>query len=243
MNYGLYSIFLGMRSRQNTLEAQANNIANASTVGFKAERLIYSSVAANKQGSGDKQSLVVGVSTSSGIDFTEGSIQQTGRSLDVAIDGDAFIQIQTPRGVRYTRAGNLTVNSNGQLTTKNNNLVVGESGPITLSKESQLSIAEDGSLSTDGAVTDKLKLVRFNNPASALSKEGDSLFMLTGTEQPQANVNSKVVQGSLENSNINSVSEMVSMINNNREFESLEKSVTLLMNDIGRKISGEIGKF
>ncbi|MEP6850020.1 MAG: flagellar basal-body rod protein FlgF [Acidobacteriota bacterium] len=243
MNYGLYSIFLGMRSRQNTLEAQANNIANASTAGFKAERLIYSSVAANKQGSGDKQSLVVGVSTSSGIDFTEGSIQQTGRTLDVAIDGDAFIQIQTPRGVRYTRAGNLTVNSNGQLTTKNNDLVVGESGPITLSKESQLSIAEDGSLSTDGAVTDKLKLVRFNNPASALSKEGDSLFTLTGTEQPQANVTSKVVQGSLENSNINSVSEMVSMINNNREFESLEKSVTLLMNDIGRKISGEIGKF
>ncbi|MEP7075424.1 MAG: flagellar basal-body rod protein FlgF [Acidobacteriota bacterium] len=243
MNYGLYSIFLGMRSRQNTLEAQANNIANASTAGFKAERLIYSTVAADKQGSGDKQSLVVGVSTSSGVDFTEGSIQQTGRSMDVAIDGDAFIQIQTPRGVRFTRAGNLNLNSNGQLTTKNNDLVVGESGPITLSKESQLSIAEDGSLSTDGAVTDKLKLVRFNNPASALSKEGDSLFMLTGAEQPQPNVSSKVVQGSLENSNINSVSEMVSMINNNREFESLQKSVTLLMSDIGRKISSDIGKF
>lgn len=241
MNYGLYSIFLGMRSRQNTLEAQANNIANASTAGFKAERLIYSSIAA-KNGSGDKQSLVVGVSTSSGIDFSEGSIQQTGRSMDVAIDGDAFLQIQTPSGVRYTRAGNLTVNPDGQLVTKNGDLVIGDSGPITVPKEGELSIGQDGSLSVAGQVSDTLKLVRFNSPTTALTKEGDSLFAPTGTEQPQDNVKSKIIQGSLENSNINSITEMVSMINNNREFESLEKSVTLLMSDIGRKISTEIGK-
>ena len=242
MNYGLYSIFLGMRSRQNTLEAQANNIANASTVGFKAERLIYSSVSAGKKGPDSKQDLVVGVSTSSGIDFTEGSIQQTGRSLDVAIQGDAFLQIQTPRGVRYTRAGNLTLNAGGQLVTKNGDLVVGEGGPITVPNDGELSIGQDGSLSVKGQTADKLKLVRFNSPTNALIKEGDSLFMATGTEQPQEGIDSKVVQGSLENSNINSVSEMVSMINNNREFESLQKSVTLLMNDIGRKISSEIGK-
>jgi flagellar basal-body rod protein FlgF len=242
MNYGLYSIFLGMRSRQNTLEAQANNIANASTAGFKAERLLYTSVAADKAGQGDKQNLVVGVSTSSGIDFSEGSIQQTGRSLDVAIEGDAFLQIQTPRGVRYTRAGNLTMNSNGQLVTKNGEFVVGDSGPITVPKDGELAIGEDGTLSVAGQTADKLKLVRFNSPATALIKEGDSLFAATGTEQPQDGSSSKIVQGSLENSNINSVSEMVSMINNNREFESLQKSVTLLMSDIGRKISGEIGK-
>jgi flagellar basal-body rod protein FlgF len=242
MNYGLYSIFLGMRSRQNTLEAQANNIANASTVGFKAERLIYDSVEAQKKGTGDKQNLVVGVSTTSGIDFTAGSIQQTGRSLDVAIDGDAFLQIQTPRGTRFTRAGNLTLSASGQLVTKNGDLVVGENGTITVPKDGELSIGQDGALAVAGQTFDKLKLVRFNTPAAALSKEGDSLFLATGTEQPQENVSSKVVQGALENSNINSISEMVAMINNNREFDSLQKSVSLLMNDIGRKISGEIGK-
>jgi flagellar basal-body rod protein FlgF len=242
MNYGLYSIFLGMRSRQNTLEAQANNIANASTTGFKAERLIYSSFEAANKGSGDKQALVAGVSTSSGVDFSEGSIQETGRTLDVAIDGDAFLQIQTPRGTRYTRAGNLTLSEAGQLVTKTGNLVVGENGPITVSRDGELSIGPDGTLDSGGKAVDKIKLVRFNNPATALMKDGDALFVATGTEQPQQNVSSKVMQGSLESSNINSLTEMVAMINNNREFDSLQKSVSLLMNDIGRKISGEIGK-
>jgi flagellar basal-body rod protein FlgF len=242
MNYGLYTIFLGMRSRQNTLDAQANNIANASTVGFKAERMLYSTYEAAKKGADDKQNLVAGVTTSSGTDFSEGSIQQTGRSLDVAINGDAFLQIQTPNGLRYTRAGNLSLDANGQLVTKNGNLVVGETGAITLPQNGEISIGEDGSFAVSGQVFDKLKLIRFDNPATALTKEGDSLFAATGAEKPQENVNSKVVQGALENSNINSISEMVAMINNNREFESLEKSVSLLMNDLGRKISGEIGK-
>lgn len=93
MNYGLYTIFLGMRARQNTLEAQANNIANASTTGFKAERLRYSTFEAEK-GDGDKQNLVAGVLTSGSADYSEGSIQQTGRTLDVAIEGDAFCRFK-----------------------------------------------------------------------------------------------------------------------------------------------------
>jgi flagellar basal-body rod protein FlgF len=242
MNYGLYSIFLGMRSRQNTLEAQSNNIANASTTGFKAERLAYTSVEAAAKGTGDKQRLVGGVTTSSGIDFTEGARQQTGRDLDLAIDGDAFLQIQTPRGVRFTRAGNLTLNANGQLVTKNGDLVAGTNGPITVPQSGKIAIEPNGDLSSAGQTFDRLKLVRFNNPASALIKEGDSLFMASGNEQALENVNSTVIQGSLEGSNINTISEMVAMINNNREFESLQKSLTLLMNDLGRKISGEIGK-
>ena len=242
MNYGLYTIFLGMRSRQNTLEAQANNIANASTVGFKAERLLYSTVEAEKKGTSDKQNLVAGVLTSGTADFTEGSLQQTGRNLDVAIEGDAFLQIQTPRGTRYTRAGNLSLKTNGQLVTKNGDLVIGDQGPITVPQKGEISIGQDGTLAAEGQTFDRLKLVRFNNPPSALMKEGDSLFLATGAEQPLENIDSKVVQGALENSNINSISEMVAMINNNREFESLQKSVSLLMNDIGRKISGDLGK-
>ena len=162
--------------------------------------------------------------------------------MDVAIQGDAFLQIQTPRGVRYTRAGNLTVNNGGQLVTKTGDLVVGDKGPITVPQDGELSIGQHGALASKGQEFDTIKLVRFNNPAAALLKDGDSMFMTTGTEIPQQDVGSKVIQGSLEGSNINSVTEMVAMINNNREFESLQKSLTLLINDIGRKISGEIGK-
>ena len=121
-------------------------------------------------------------------------------------------------------------------------LVVGEKGPITIPRDSQLSIGQKGVLSAAGKDIDSLKLVRFNNPAAALAKDGESMFVATGAEAPQAATGSKIIQGSLEGSNINSVSEMVAMINNNREFESLQKSLTLLVNDMGRKISGEIGK-
>ena len=241
MDYGLYNAFLGMRSRQRTLDALANNIANASTVGFKAERLIYSAIEAEQKGAGDRQNIVAGVLTSSGTDFSAGTIQQTGRSLDVAIEGDAFLQIQTPRGTRYTRAGNLSLDANGQLVTKNGDLVVGEGGAITVPK-GDLTIGADGSLGVGKDVFDKLKLVRFENPTTALTKEGESLFIATGAEEPEDNVNSRVAQGALESSNVNSISEMVAMINNSREFESLQKNVTLLMNDLGRKIAGEIGK-
>lgn len=242
MNNGLYSAFLGMRARQRTLDTQANNIANAMTTGYKAERLLYSTIEADKKGESSMQNLVAGVMTSGATDFTTGNINQTGRDLDVAIDGDAFLQIQTPRGVRYTRAGNLTLDANGQLVTKNGNLVVGENGAITVPKGGELSIGTDGSLSVKGQNIGKLKLVRFDNPASALQKEGDSLFIETGSEKPLQATNSRILQGSLEGSNINSIQEMVSMINNNREFESIQKSVSLMMNDLGRKIAGEIGK-
>lgn len=242
MNNGLYSAFLGMRSRQRTLDTQANNIANAMTTGYKAERLLYSTIEADKKGESSMQNLVAGVMTSGATDFSAGNINQTGRDLDVAIEGDAFLQIQTPRGVRYTRAGNLTLDAGGQLVTKNGDLVVGEKGAITVPKGGELSIGTDGSLSVKGKRLDKLKLVRFENPASALQKEGNSLFTETGSEQPLQATNSRVLQGSLEGSNINSIQEMVSMINNNREFESIQKNVSLLMNDLGRKIAGEIGK-
>ena len=243
MKNGLYAAFSGMRARQRTLEAQANNIANASTTGFKAERLLYSAIEAAKKGAGDGQNLVVGVQTSSGTDFSAGSIRETGRTLDVAIDGDAFLQIQTEQGARYTRAGNLSLNADGQLVTHNGDLVVGENGAITVPRnKGELSIGQDGSLKVGNQTFGKLKLVRFENPASALTKEGNALFLATGAEEPSANVNSKVMQGALESSNINPISEMVAMINNNREFESLQKNVSLLMNDLGRKISSEIGK-
>ncbi len=242
MNYGLYTIFLGMRSRQNTLEVQANNLANASTAGFRAERLIYSSIEAENRADSDTQRLVEGVTTSSSTDFSRGTIQQTGRSMDIAIDGDGFIQIQTPRGLRYTRAGNFTVNTLGQISTKNGDLVVGENGPLTVSTKGELSIGKDGSLSVAGKPSGALKLVKFTNPATALVKDGDTLFKASGTEAPQPATDSKVVQGALESSNVNTMNELVAMINNNREFDSLQKSATLLMNDIGRKISGEIGK-
>ena len=188
-----------------------------------------------------KQGRAVGVLTGSMTDYSPGPIRETGRALDVALDGDAFLVVQTPRGERYTRAGNFTLDANGQLVTHKGDLVVGESGPITI-PSGEVTIGEDGTISVQGQTIDRLKLVRFNDPHTALLKEGETLYLTTGIETPTEGFNVRVVQGAVEMSNVNTVSEMAAMIQNSREFDSLQRNITLLMNDLGRKVSSEIGK-
>ena len=279
MNAALYSAFLGMRARQRALDATANNIANASTAGFKAERVLYRSIEAaeadaqraqanttdanqttttpqttaandNPQAPGQQSGAMMaasaearstGVATSGAIDFSAGVIRETDRQLDVALEGDGFLAVQTPRGERYLRAGNLTLDASGQLSTQHGDLVIGQAGPITL-PPGEVAIGEDGTISVKGQQIDRLKLVRFDNQQAALLKEGESLFMATGQQKPLEANNTRVHQGALEMSNVNTVSEMVAMMQNGREFESLQKSVTMIMSDIGRKVSSEIGR-
>jgi flagellar basal-body rod protein FlgF len=277
MNAALYSAFLGMRARQRALDATASNIANSSTAGFKAERVLYRSIEAaeadtrgpqgNASGANSSTPIAtttdpnetaqahanvtaraasadarsMGVMTGGATDFSAGSIRETGRTLDVALEGDGFLTVQTARGQRFMRAGNLTLDSAGQLITQHGDLVVGQSGPITI-PPGEVSIGADGTISVKGQQIDTLKIVRFNNPQAALVKEGASLFIATGQEKPVEAPNTRVHQGALEMSNVNTVSEMVAMMQNGREFESLQKSVTMMMSDIGRKISSEIGR-
>ncbi len=277
MNYGLYSAFLGMRARQRTLETIANNIANASTAGFKRDSRFHHSIenadaallraqqaGAQLNGQGnpaaaatptpsepfnatanppDATARVFGILSGGATDFSPGVLRETGRPLDVALDGEGFLVVQTPRGERYTRAGALTVDASGQLVTQRGELVVGERGPITIRQgKGDLGIGADGSVSVDGQPVGKLKVVRFTDTRAALTKEGDSLFMTTGKEQPQAANSTRVVQGVLELSNVNAVTEMATMMQNSREFDSLQRSITMMMNDIGRKIATEIGR-
>ena len=286
MNYGLYSAFLGMRARQRTLETIANNIANASTSGFKRDSLFHHSIekaeaailraqqsgvqltpqeaaqAAQAQSalgatgtptasdslfaeadSPDSIARVFGIMSGGVTDFAPGVMRETGRPLDVALDGEGFLVVQTPRGERYTRAGALTVDAAGQLVTQRGELVVSDRGPITIRQgKGDLGIGADGSVSVDGQPVGKLKVVRFNDTRAALTKEGDSLFMATGKEPPQDANSTRVVQGVLELSNVNAVTEMATMMHNSREFDSLQRSITMMMNDIGRKISSEIGR-
>ncbi len=276
MDTGLYAAFLGMRARQRALDATANNIANASTAGFKTGCVLYESIEAaeidsqrtqqQSPGGANVQTLqaaadapantssmptqpmpsnlngrAVGVATRDATDFTQGALRDTGRPLDVALSGDGFLVVQTPRGERYMRAGNLTLDASGQLVTQRGDLVVGEAGPITI-PPGEVAIGEDGALSVNGQQIDHLKIVRFADPRASLAKEGDSLFIAKGQEKASETSATRVVQGALETSNVNVVSEMVAMMQNGREFESLQRSVTLMMNDLGRKVSSEIGK-
>ena len=274
MDHGLYTAYLGMRARQRTLDVMANNIANASTPGFKADRTLYRSVEAAEieaatmgattmgaaAGRPATRAVIaedqiidtshdashgrnIGVVTRTVSDFSNGMIRQTGRALDVALEGDGFLVVQTGRGERYTRAGSLALNPAGQLITQQGDLVVGEKGPITVGP-GQMLVGANGDISVDGQPVATLKLVRFDNPRTALLKEGESLFIATDPKNnpPVPATGTRVTEGALEASNVASVSEMAAMIQNSREFDTLQKSITMLMNDLGRKVASEIGR-
>jgi flagellar basal-body rod protein FlgF len=271
MNYGLYAAYLGMRARQRQLEVIANNLANASTTGFKADHLHFRSIEAAELGTSHAVSQInisaasndapaanqsaldadparaglenrgLGVVTGGLTDYSPGVIQQTGRPLDVALGGEGFLVVQTPRGERYTRAGALAVDNTGQLVTQQGDLVVGQGGPITLPR-GEVAIGEDGTISVEGRAAGRLKIVRFTDPRAMLLKEGHSLFAAREGAQPLEATQTRVMQGTLEISNVNSVSELAAMMQTAREFDSLQRSITLQMNDLGRKVANEIGR-
>ncbi len=161
-------------------------------------------------------------------DFSPGPIQQTGNPLDVTIDGDAFLVVQTPRGERYTRNGALQINATGQLVTSEGYQVVGDGGPIQFQNtDSNISITADGSISVrEGGNTKsdsergKLRLVRFDRPTQ-LQKDGSSLFAAPEGVTPQTATKVRVVQGALEQSNVRGVIEMARMIEVTRTYSQI----------------------
>jgi flagellar basal-body rod protein FlgF len=218
-------------SRQVALEREldvvANNIANMNTTGYKADGSLfeeYLSSAARGSGSGGQISFV----RDRGIwhDMSQGPIERTGNSLDVAIDGKGFLTVQTPKGVRYTRNGAMQINAQGQLVTSDGYPVLGDGGPITLQPtDSQVSISRDGTLSVrtgDSNVDSqrgKLKLVSIDN-AGQLQKDGSSTFNFTGTGTPPAAAGA-FIQGALEKSNVRGVVEMSRMIEITRAYTQI----------------------
>ncbi|MCG8416044.1 MAG: flagellar basal body rod protein FlgF [Pseudomonadales bacterium] len=204
-------------SAKKTLQAQqvnANNLANASTVGFKAEIAYYM----EEEGSLTLESMP---------DLTPGIVQQTGRALDVSIQGDGWLAIMAEDGTEaYTRRGDLRVDALGQLTTGLGHPVLGNNGPIALPPFSQVEIGADGTLSivpfgqqpNTLAVVDRLKLVTLQ--ADQLQRREDGHLQLPDGEVAAPDAAVRVMSGAIEGSNVNVVGELVRMIDLARRFES-----------------------
>jgi flagellar basal-body rod protein FlgF len=207
------------------LDVVANNIANINTTGYKADGSLFEeflSSTARADQSGARVSFVHDRGT--WHDMSAGPIEKTGNPLNIAIDGNAFLVVQTPRGERYTRNGALQINGTGELVTSEGNPVLGEAGPIVLQPtDHQISISLDGTISaregtskTD-SLRGTLRLVSFEN-GQQLRKDGSSTFQTTGGAQPQPTKTSRVVQGSIEKSNVRGVVEMTRMIEITRTY-------------------------
>jgi flagellar basal-body rod protein FlgF/flagellar basal-body rod protein FlgG len=222
-------------SRQMTLERQmdvvANNVANVNTSGYKADKSLFqeylTSGAHEDNFSGRDRRVSYVVDRATWHDFAQGAAEPTKNPLDVAIDGKGFLVVQTPAGERYTRDGGLQINSQGQLVTAAGNPVLGTSGPIVFQPtDKEISITADGSVSVlEGvsridSVRGKLRLVSFAQ-AQRLVKEGANLFSSGAGNAAQPDATSRVRQGFIEKSNVNSVAEMSKMIEVTRAYTQI----------------------
>jgi len=219
-------IYIAMTGARHTLWQQAavtHNLANAVTTGYRAETNAFRALPVFGAGSPTRAFVV---DSTTGANFAPGSIQHTGRDLDVAVQGGGWIAVQTPDGSEaYTRNGSLQVGPNGMLQTRNGLTVLGDSGPIAIPPDTDITVAKDGTISTVPigqnlnavSAVGRIKLV---NPAEAgLVRGSDGLFRVQNATTVPADAGVTLISGALETSNVNVVDALVGMISLARQFD------------------------
>jgi flagellar basal-body rod protein FlgF len=204
-----------------------HNIANVSTAGYKRRINAFSQIldevrGIDPTGAGSPAATL-------GIDFSQGHLVQTSRSLDLALQGKGFFVVETPSGPLYTRNGSFQINGQGQIVDTQGRIVAGEGGAITVPKEvstSDLAVSAEGKISAGGMAIGKLKVVEFADPAAELTPSGTNCFSVNGASKPIQAKETKVNQGYQESSNVNSMEELVGLITVTRLYESNMKVLT-----------------
>lgn len=225
-------VYLAMSGAKQALAAQAavaHNLANAATTGFRADLSALRSMPVFGPG---HASRVFALAERPGVDFTPGTLVQTGNPLDVAVDGEGFIAVLAPDGTEaYTRAGDLRLTGNGQLQTAAGHPVLGNAGPIATPPSAGIEIGVDGTVTVRPlgqeanalAQIDRVKLVR--PPLDMLEKGPDGLLRMRDGASAPADASVRLVRGVLESSNVNGVEQMVTMIALQRSFELQVKAM------------------
>jgi flagellar basal-body rod protein FlgF len=231
-------------SRQSVLGRQmdtiATNLANTSTAGFKAEKLLYKEVPERTTRNGERLSLVHDVTYLR--DMSEGQMSKTDNTFDLAISGNGFFVVNTIQGERYTRHGAFSLDNQGQLVTLTGAPVLGEgNAPILVPPGTvNVTITADGTISADSQQIGKVQVVEFDQP-SALVKEGDSLYRAQD-QAPRPAAESRVQQGMIEGSNVKSVAEMTRMIEVARSYQSAARMAEAEHERIRNAINIIVGK-
>jgi flagellar basal-body rod protein FlgF len=219
----VYTAYSGLRSRMAAQAAIANNMANASTLGFRADKIGFEQLAL-KGGAHEARALTAGEVIDA--DRKNGAVISTGRDLDIAMEGDAWMAVQAADGEEaYTRRGDLSISPSGVLQTGDGFPVIGGSGPITIPPASKVTVGPDGSILVvppggeldKPQVVDKLKLV--DTKGSETVKGTDNLLRVKDGGALPENLDAKVMAGKLEQSNVNITDTLVQMIENQRSYE------------------------
>ena len=229
MDHSLYVAMTGATQMMRAQSEVAHNLANADTVGFKAQMSAFQPLAVQGQG---LPTRVNGVAYGQGVDMRQGGQIDTGRELDVAVQGEGWIAVQAPDGSEaYTRAGSLQLTADGLLTDDRGNPVMGDGGPITVPQSTQMTIGADGTLSVVPmgqtpetiAAIGRLKLV--NPGVDQLQQGTDGLMHLVGGGNAPTDPAVTLKSGALESSNVNPSETLVQMIQLSRQYELQIRSI------------------
>lgn len=231
---GLTSSASGMIAQMAGQDITANNLANVNTSGYKRDIPSFQAMLTSAVGAAP----TVHVTAGGGVDFSQGALQTTGSKLNFALEGDGFFTVQTANGPAYTRDGAFTVKTDGSLVTLSGDSVLGAAGPIKIGK-GEIAVDPSGTVSQNGVAVDTLKIARFANQ-NGLTKLGGNLWS-AGGQAPVAATGTSVRQGYLESSNVNSVSEMVTMISDYRTFEASSKAVQAADSTLDKCVN-EVGR-
>jgi flagellar basal-body rod protein FlgF/flagellar basal-body rod protein FlgG len=250
MDSGLYAAYTGLLARTQALDTAANNLANAATNGFRAQRdsfrgilssgFSYDQIASGQSGSQVGNSVNgFGILGGSAIDLGQGPMVTTANPLDLGLEGQGFFAIQTANGVRYTRDGSFMESSTGQLQTQQGEPVLdAQMQPITL-PSGATEVSSDGTLSVGGDVAGKIGV--FNVPSAALTVEGTNRFVAAAGTTPTAS-DATVKQGAVEGSNQDSVHGTMDLMIVQRQAEMMQKALGVFNNDFDKTAAEELSK-
>ncbi len=242
MDSGLYAACAGLMARSQQLDTVASNLANSSTTGFHGQKNVFGTVLAEAARHGSYNALnqvtnSYGILSGTRLDQAQGTFTQTGNPLDIALEGPGYLKVQTANGIAYTRNGSLQVSSTGKLTTALGDPVLGQAGPITL-PPGVPTISSDGTISSNGAVVAKLKLVDFA-PSTIPVTQGSSYYNAPVSQEIPAK-GTGVRQGSTEASNVNSIDGTVELITAQRSTEMMRHVLTMLDSEMDKTAAQDL---
>ncbi|HEX2012089.1 MAG TPA: flagellar basal-body rod protein FlgF [Roseateles sp.] len=222
MDRMIYLSMAGAKAAMQRQDVLSHNLANVSTNGFRAELQAFRAVPVRGDGATTR---AFALETTIGYKAEPGAINATGRNLDVAMQGNAWLAVQGLDGVEaYTRAGALDVNAEGLMVLRNGLQVLGDGGPITVPPDSELQIGGDGTVTAKLPTGNPINIGRLKlvTPEAPLTRGEDGLFRAADGDLP-ADPNARLQDGALEGSNVSAVETMVSMIAAARQFEQQMK--------------------
>lgn len=225
-----------------SLDLLANNIANASTTGYKGDSEFYS-LFASEAASGDETqpAATLPMIERQWTDFAQGLLEPTNNSLDFGLTGNGFFVAKGPSGPLYTRNGNFHVTTQGTLVTTEGYPLLDQNGQTIKAEPTfPVEVGLDGSIHQRGQLLAQFKLVNFKD-ASTLTKQGNTYFQSTSDQKPVDATDIQVHQGKIENSNVSAAQGAVRLVNVMRQFEIMQKAVSL-SNDMSRKAIEEVAR-